>query len=237
MKPRHLRLAVAGGVWWPWAALPRWCSTPSRATWCSSIRRPRSAPRKRRWTAPSASVVWSRKAACSATASTSISSSPTRPSPCRCATGILPDLFKEGKGVVAQGKLEGEVFVAREVLAKHDENYMPPEAAEALEEGAPGAEDEPGHAGAGRLDGHREPLMIPELGHFALWLALAVSLVMGVVPIWGSVTGREDWMALRGRWPGDVRADRRGFAASPRLRRQRLFGAVRGIALQQRTCR
>ncbi len=47
-------------------------------------------------------------------------------------TGILPDLFKEGKGVVAQGKLEGSVFVAREVLAKHDENYMPPEAAEAL---------------------------------------------------------------------------------------------------------
>jgi len=48
-------------------------------------------------------------------------------------TGILPDLFKEGKGVVAQGKLGSEgVFVAREVLAKHDENYMPPEAAEAL---------------------------------------------------------------------------------------------------------
>jgi cytochrome c-type biogenesis protein CcmE len=47
--------------------------------------------------------------------------------------GILPDLFKEGKGVVAQGKLEADgVFVAREVLAKHDENYMPPEAAEAL---------------------------------------------------------------------------------------------------------
>ena len=47
-------------------------------------------------------------------------------------TGILPDLFKEGKGVVAQGRLEGDVFVAREVLAKHDENYMPPEAADAL---------------------------------------------------------------------------------------------------------
>ena len=47
-------------------------------------------------------------------------------------TGILPDLFKEGKGVVAQGQLLGSVFVAREVLAKHDENYMPPEAAEAL---------------------------------------------------------------------------------------------------------
>lgn len=48
-------------------------------------------------------------------------------------TGILPDLFKEGKGVVAQGKLTGDgVFHADEVLAKHDENYMPPEAAEAL---------------------------------------------------------------------------------------------------------
>jgi cytochrome c-type biogenesis protein CcmE len=46
--------------------------------------------------------------------------------------GILPDLFKEGKGVVAQGQLKDGVFVAREVLAKHDENYMPPEAAEAL---------------------------------------------------------------------------------------------------------
>lgn len=48
--------------------------------------------------------------------------------------GILPDLFKEGKGVVAQGQLKDGVFVAREVLAKHDENYMPPEAAEALKQ-------------------------------------------------------------------------------------------------------
>ena len=47
--------------------------------------------------------------------------------------GVLPDLFKEGKGVVAQGQLGPDgVFQAREVLAKHDENYMPPEAAEAL---------------------------------------------------------------------------------------------------------
>ena len=46
--------------------------------------------------------------------------------------GILPDLFKEGKGVVAQGQLEDGVFVAREILAKHDENYMPPEAADAM---------------------------------------------------------------------------------------------------------
>ena len=49
----------------------------------------------------------------------------------------LPDLFKEGKGVVAQGQLGPDgVFTAREVLAKHDENYMPPEAAHALEQGA-----------------------------------------------------------------------------------------------------
>jgi cytochrome c-type biogenesis protein CcmE len=49
-------------------------------------------------------------------------------------TGILPDLFREGKGVVAQGKLGPDgVFAASEVLAKHDENYMPPEAADAVE--------------------------------------------------------------------------------------------------------
>lgn len=52
-------------------------------------------------------------------------------------TGILPDLFKEGKGVVAQGKISASgIFEADEVLAKHDENYMPPEAAEALEQAA-----------------------------------------------------------------------------------------------------
>jgi cytochrome c-type biogenesis protein CcmE len=48
--------------------------------------------------------------------------------------GALPDLFREGKGVVAQGTLGADgVFTAREVLAKHDENYMPPEAAHAVE--------------------------------------------------------------------------------------------------------
>ncbi len=50
-------------------------------------------------------------------------------------TGILPDLFKEGKGVVAEGKLGSDgLFNATQVLAKHDENYMPPEAASALEQ-------------------------------------------------------------------------------------------------------
>ncbi len=46
--------------------------------------------------------------------------------------GLLPDLFREGQGVVAEGVMEGGVFRASEVLAKHDENYMPPEVAEAL---------------------------------------------------------------------------------------------------------
>ena len=48
--------------------------------------------------------------------------------------GSLPALFKEGKGVVAQGKLQNGVFVADQVLAKHDENYMPPEAEKAVQD-------------------------------------------------------------------------------------------------------
>jgi cytochrome c-type biogenesis protein CcmE len=52
-------------------------------------------------------------------------------------TGLLPDLFKEGRGVVAQGRLNNEnVMVATEVLAKHDENYMPPEAKAAIDKAA-----------------------------------------------------------------------------------------------------
>ena len=49
--------------------------------------------------------------------------------------GLLPDLFREGQGVVAEGTLGADgVFTAREVLAKHDENYMPPEVAKAIKE-------------------------------------------------------------------------------------------------------
>ena len=51
-------------------------------------------------------------------------------------SGILPDLFEEGQGVIAQGKLGSDgTFVADEVLAKHDENYMPPEVADAMKKG------------------------------------------------------------------------------------------------------
>ncbi len=58
-------------------------------------------------------------------------------------TGVLPDLFREGQGVVAHGRMSGATFVADEVLAKHDEKYMPPEVARSLkkrqaESAAPG---------------------------------------------------------------------------------------------------
>ncbi len=55
-------------------------------------------------------------------------------------SGLLPDLFREGQGIVARGRLnESGVFVAEEVLAKHDENYMPPEVAESLKRDAKAA--------------------------------------------------------------------------------------------------
>ena len=52
-------------------------------------------------------------------------------------TGILPDLFREGQGVVAHGRMQGDTFVADEILAKHDEKYMPPEVAESLKNNPP----------------------------------------------------------------------------------------------------
>jgi cytochrome c-type biogenesis protein CcmE len=62
-------------------------------------------------------------------------------------TGLLPDLFTEGKGVVAQGRLGADgVFHADQVLAKHDENYMPPEAAQALADARKGALPKPMHS-------------------------------------------------------------------------------------------
>jgi len=59
-------------------------------------------------------------------------------------TGVLPDLFREGQGVVAHGRMSGGTFVADEVLAKHDEKYMPPEVAKSLKK-KPG-EQNPGGA-------------------------------------------------------------------------------------------
>jgi cytochrome c-type biogenesis protein CcmE len=58
-------------------------------------------------------------------------------------SGILPDLFREGQGVVAHGRIRGGVFVADEILAKHDEKYMPPEVARSLKDNPPPAEAVP----------------------------------------------------------------------------------------------
>ena len=52
-------------------------------------------------------------------------------------SGILPDLFREGQGVVAHGRMQGNTFVADEILAKHDEKYMPPEVADSLKNNPP----------------------------------------------------------------------------------------------------
>ena len=52
-------------------------------------------------------------------------------------SGILPDLFREGQGVVAHGRMQGNVFVADEILAKHDEKYMPPQVAKSLKDNPP----------------------------------------------------------------------------------------------------
>jgi cytochrome c-type biogenesis protein CcmE len=63
--------------------------------------------------------------------------------------GIPPDLFREGQGVVATGKLEGETFVASEILARHDEQYMPKEVADALKEQGMFHPEEAGDDGPG----------------------------------------------------------------------------------------
>ncbi|MEK6748085.1 MAG: cytochrome c maturation protein CcmE [Pseudomonadota bacterium] len=71
--------------------------------------------------------------------------------------GILPDLFKEGKGVVAQGKLEHDgMFRASEVLAKHDENYMPPEVAASLKSAQNGAKSPAPAANTVNTEGGRK---------------------------------------------------------------------------------
>jgi cytochrome c-type biogenesis protein CcmE len=62
-------------------------------------------------------------------------------------SGILPDLFREGQGVVAHGRLQNGTFVADEILAKHDENYMPPEVAKSLKDNPPPPEAPPAPAG------------------------------------------------------------------------------------------
>ena len=105
-------------------------------------------------------------------------------------TGLLPDLFKEGKGVVAQGKLGADgVFQAEQVLAKHDENYMPPEAAEALQEGARHRRS-CRHAGStANHDSRNRPLRADRS-------RCVLALVQASLPLAGASRGNAAWMAL-----------------------------------------
>ena len=113
-------------------------------------------------------------------------------------TGVLPDLFREGAGVVAHGRLRGDgTFVADEVLAKHDEKYMPPEVARSLKrrhgESARRTAAR-GRAVPARPGGSLKP-MLPELGHFALILALLLAALQAFFGIAGPVLGRDRWIA------------------------------------------
>jgi len=62
-------------------------------------------------------------------------------------TGILPDLFRDGQGVIAHGRMQGGTFVADEILAKHDEKYMPPEVARAIKDNPPPPDELPVNGG------------------------------------------------------------------------------------------
>ena len=106
--------------------------------------------------------------------------------------GILPDLFREGQGVVTEGALAPDgVFKADNVLAKHDENYMPKEVADALKKSGHWKEE----SGKGGRDNNRQAdhdgavAMIAEIGLFALVLALAAR----GVPVGGAAHRRAPW--------------------------------------------
>ena len=108
--------------------------------------------------------------------------------------GIVPDLFREGQGVVAHGRVGADgTFVADELLAKHDEKYMPPEVAKALRDAGHGA---PRRRQARPPHGHGGLAMIPELGHYALVLALLLALVQSTLPLWGAARRHPGLMAI-----------------------------------------
>ena len=104
-------------------------------------------------------------------------------------TGVLPDLFREGQGIIAHGTMNANgAFVADEVLAKHDEKYMPPEVAASLKNKA-------ARAPAGHGPGAREEhVMAAELGIFALILAFVLSLSQAFFGLAGA------WRASRRGW-------------------------------------
>ena len=137
MKPRHLRLAIAGGVLASVAAIAALVFNAFQSNlvffYTPSQIDAKEAPNGRTFRLGGLVVAGSVKRDGVKVNFEVTDTAKTVPVQ---FSGILPDLFKEGKGVVAQGQLETGVFQAKEVLAKHDENYMPPEAAEALKNAA-----------------------------------------------------------------------------------------------------
>ncbi len=106
--------------------------------------------------------------------------------------GILPDLFREGQGVVTLGTMRPDgTFRASEVLAKHDETYMPKDVADALKKAGmwdPSKGPPPPAATWNTLAPPRQgsARMSPELGHFALALACALAFAQAILPLWGA---------------------------------------------------
>ena len=162
------------------------------------------------------------------------------------SVGILPDLFREGQGIVALGTLNADgTFRASEVLAKHDETYMPKEVVEALKKPAigtlpPGPPPAGGdlerrrHAGARAGQALRYG-MIPELGHFALALAVVIAGAQAVLPLLGRAGARHPADADRAG-AGDRPVDRAGDVVRlPGLERggRRFLGRQHRRELQQ----
>ena len=153
-------------------------------------------------------------------------------------TGVLPDLFREGQGIIAHGTMGANgAFVADEVLAKHDEKYMPPEVAALAEAegGRQGGRTRAECAGTDRprTDGGEDP-MAPELGIFALILAFVLSLSQAFFGLGGAWRGKPV-VDERGaaRRDGTIRVRRDGICV-PRVfvREQRFLRAVRGAQFQ-----
>ena len=148
-------------------------------------------------------------------------------------TGILPDLFKEGKGVVAQGQLAGR-RVRRPRGARQARRELHAARGRRGPEERPEGQPQARRDDLGRADA-KVTAMIPELGHFLLWLALGVSAVLGTLPLArrAAATAPTGW-----RSPGPRPAILFALVAAAvrlpraRLRRQRLLGAQRRHQLE-----
>jgi len=144
--------------------------------------------------------------------------------------GILPDLFREGKGVVTAGEAgRGRNFLRERSARKHDENYMPPAAADAIKQ-AQSTNEKATHT---LIGGSK---MIPELGQLALALALCLALAQGLLGLVGAAARREcvdGGDAARGARPVRIRRHRLRLPHLV-LRRERFHRRLRRHQLQFR---